>query len=76
LDKYLDIAGSAADMAVRAENYRKAQARVAEILPHIYLYRRVSVHAFRKQVKGWKENGYGIIDSVATWNIADWYIEK
>ncbi len=76
LDKYLEIAGSAPNMEERAEAYRKAQARVAEILPHIYLYRRLSIDAFRKHIKGWKPNGYGIIDSVATWNIADWYIEK
>lgn len=76
LDKYLETAGSAPSMEERAEAYRKAQARVAEILPHLYLYRRLSVHAFRTPVKGWMANGYGIIDSVATWNIADWYIEK
>lgn len=76
LDKWLDIAGKAADMEKRAEAYRNAQARVAEIIPHIYIYRRLSVHGFRNRVKGWKPNGYGIIDSVATWNIADWYIDK
>jgi peptide/nickel transport system substrate-binding protein len=76
LDKYIDIAGSAPDMEARAEAYRNAQVRLAEIIPHIYLYRRLSVHGFRTRVKGWKENGYGIIDSVATWNIADWYVEE
>jgi peptide/nickel transport system substrate-binding protein len=76
LDKYLEIAGSAPNMEERAEAYRNAQARVAEILPHIYLYRRLSINGIRKHVKGWKPNGYGIIDSVATWNIADWYLEK
>jgi peptide/nickel transport system substrate-binding protein len=76
LDKWLDLAGKAADMEKRAEAYRNAQARVAEIVPHIYIYRRLSVHGFRNRVKGWKPNGYGIIDSVATWNIVDWYIEE
>ena len=75
LDKWLDLAGKAPSMEKRAGAYRKAQARVAQIVPHIYLYRRVNVHAFRNNVKGWIPNGYGIIDAVATWNIADWYIE-
>ncbi len=75
LDKWLDLAGKAPSMEKRAEAYRKAQERVAEIIPHIYLYRRVNVHAFRNNVKGWKPNGYGIIDAVATWNVADWYVE-
>jgi peptide/nickel transport system substrate-binding protein len=75
LDKWLDLAGKAPSMEKRAEAYRKAQERVAEIIPHIYLYRRVNVHVFRNNVKGWKPNGYGIIDAVATWNVADWYVE-
>jgi peptide/nickel transport system substrate-binding protein len=75
LDKWLDLAGKAPSMEKRAEAYRKAQERVAEIVPHIYLYRRVNVHAFRNNVKGWKPNGYGIIDAVETWNVADWYVE-
>jgi peptide/nickel transport system substrate-binding protein len=75
LDKWLDLAGKAPSLEKRAEAYRKAQERVAEIIPHIYLYRRVNVHAFRNNVKGWIPNGYGIIDAVATWNVADWYVE-
>jgi peptide/nickel transport system substrate-binding protein len=75
LDKWLDLAGKAPSMEKRAEAYRKAQERVAQIVPHIYLYRRVNVHAFRNNLKGWKPNGYGIIDAVATWNVADWYVE-
>ena len=75
LDNWLDLAGKAPSMEKRAEAYRKAQERVAEIVPHIYLYQRLTVHAFRNRVKGWKPNGYGIIDAVATWNVADWYVE-
>ena len=75
LDKWLELAGKAPSMEERAAAYRKAQERVAQIVPHIYLYRRVNVHAFRNNVKGWKPNGYGIIDAVATWNVADWYVE-
>ena len=75
LDKFLDEAGKAPSIDKRAKAYRKAQARQAEIVPHIYLYRRVNVHAFRNNVKGWIPNGYGIIDAVETWNIADWYVE-
>jgi peptide/nickel transport system substrate-binding protein len=74
LDKYLEMAGKAPSMELRAEAYRNAQVRVSEIVPHIYIYRRLNVHAFRNRVKGWKPNGYGIIDSVATWNVADWYV--
>ena len=76
LDALLELAGSAPSMEERAEAYRKAQARVAEILPHIYLFRRLSIEAFRTHVKGWIPNGYGIIDAVSTWNIGDWYLEK
>ena len=76
LDKYIDLAGSSPSMEVRADAYRKAQARVAELLPHIYLYRRLNVDAFRSHVKGWTVNGYGIIDTVSTWDIANWYLEK
>ncbi len=75
LDKWLDLAGKAPSIEKRAEAYRKAQARAAEIVPHIYLYQRVNVHAFRNNVKGWIPCGYGIIDAVATWNVADWYVE-
>jgi len=74
LDQYLEMAGKAPSMELRAEAYRNAQVRVSEIVPHIYIYRRLSVHAFRNRVIGWKANGYGIIDSVATWNVADWYV--
>ncbi|RQW03982.1 peptide ABC transporter substrate-binding protein, partial [candidate division KSB1 bacterium] len=76
LDKYIDLAGSSPSMEVRAEAYRNAQARIAEILPHIYLYRRLNVDAFRSHVKGWTVSGYGIIDAVSTWDIANWYLEK
>ncbi|GAK56742.1 extracellular solute-binding protein family 5 [Candidatus Vecturithrix granuli] len=76
LDQYIDLAGSSPSMEVRAEAYRKAQARIAEILPHIYLYRRLNVDAFRSHVKGWTVSGYGIIDAVSTWDIANWYLEK
>ncbi|MGD9018113.1 MAG: peptide ABC transporter substrate-binding protein [Desulfobacterales bacterium] len=75
LDNFLDMAGKSASMEKRAEAYRNAQARVAEIVPHIYLYQRLTVHAFRNNVKGWKPNGYGIIDAVETWNVADWTVE-
>ncbi len=76
LDKYLDIAASAPSMEERADAYRKAQTRLDQILPHIYLYRRLNVDAIRSRVKGWIPNGYGIVDAVFTWNIADWYIEE
>ena len=75
LDKWLDIGAKAPSIAKRAEAYRNAQARAAEIIPHIYLYRRLTIHGFRDRVKGWVPNGYGIIDAVETWNIADWYVE-
>ncbi|MCG8641745.1 MAG: peptide ABC transporter substrate-binding protein [Desulfobacterales bacterium] len=76
LDKWIDIAGKSVSMKERAEAYRKAQQRVADILPHCYLYRRVNVDAFRKHVKGWKPNGYGITHAAATWNIGEWYLAK
>ena len=76
MDKWLDTAGKSASMEKRAEAYRMAQERVSEIVPHIYLYQRLTVHAFRNRVKGWKPNGYGIIDAVETWNVADWYVEE
>jgi peptide/nickel transport system substrate-binding protein len=76
LDKWLDIAGKAPSMEERAKAYRMAQKRVQAIVPHIYLYQRLTIHGFRSYVKGWKPNGYGIIDAVATWNVADWYVDK
>jgi peptide/nickel transport system substrate-binding protein len=76
LDKWLDMAGSSVSMADRVKAYRMAQQRVQEIVPHIYLYQRLTVHGFRSHVKGWKANGNGIIDAVETWNVADWYVEK
>jgi peptide/nickel transport system substrate-binding protein len=76
LDTYIDEAGTSASLEKRAEAYRKAQERLTHILPHIYLFRRLNVEAFRANVKGFAPNGYGIIDTVFTWNIADWYLEK
>ena len=76
LDRYLDLAASAPSLEERADAYRKAQARLDQILPHIYLYRRINVEAFRSYVKGWTPNGYGIVDAVFTWDAAKWYIEK
>jgi hypothetical protein len=40
------------------------------------VFQRLTVHAFRNNVKGWKPNGYGIIDAVETWNVADWYVQR
>jgi peptide/nickel transport system substrate-binding protein len=76
LDSAIEMAGKSPSLEKRAEYYRKAQDRIAEIVPHVYLFQRLTVHGFRKHVKGWKPNGYGIIDAVETWNVADWYIEK
>ncbi len=76
LDKWLDMAGKSVSMADRVKAYRMAQKRVQEIVPHIYLYQRLTVHGFRSHVKGWKSNGNGIIDAVETWNVADWYLDK
>ncbi|PID56051.1 ABC transporter substrate-binding protein [candidate division KSB3 bacterium] len=76
LDRYLDLAAAAPNMEERADAYRKAQARLTQILPQIYLYRRVNVDAFRSRVKGWTPNGYGIVDAVFTWDAAKWYIEE
>jgi peptide/nickel transport system substrate-binding protein len=76
LDKWLNLAGSSTDMAERVMAYRKAQERVFQKVYHIYLYQRLTIHAFRNRVQGWKPNGNGIIDAVTTWNVADWYIKK
>ena len=76
LDRYLDLAASAPSMEERADAYRKAQTRLTQILPHIYLYRRINVDAFRNHVKGWTPNGYGTLDAAFTWDIAKWYIEE
>ncbi len=76
LDKWLDMAGKSVSMADRAKAYRMAQQRVQEIVPHIYLFQRLTVHGFRSHLKGWKSNGNGIIDAVETWNVGDWYVDK
>jgi peptide/nickel transport system substrate-binding protein len=76
LDNAIDLAGRSPSLEKRAEYYRKAQERIAEIVPHIYLFQRLTVHGFRNHVKGWKPNGYGIIDAVETWNVADWYLQR
>ncbi len=75
LDNFVDMAGKTPSLEGRADYYRKAQDRIAEVIPHIYLFQRLTVHAFRNNVKGWKPNGYGIIDAVETWNVADWYVQ-
>jgi len=76
LDNFIDMAGKTPSLEGRADYYRKAQERIAEVIPHIYVFQRLTVHAFRNNVKGWKPNGYGIIDAVETWNVADWYVQK
>jgi ABC-type transport system substrate-binding protein len=70
------MAGKTPSLEGRADYYRKAQERIAEVIPHIYVFQRLTVHAFRNNVKGWKPNGYGIIDAVETWNVADWYVQR
>ncbi len=72
LDKWIDVGGKSISMADRVKAYRAAQQRIYEIVPHIYLYQRLTVHGFRSNVTGWIPNGNGIIDAVETWNVADW----
>lgn len=76
LDKWIDLGGKSISMADRVNAYRMAQKRIYEIVPHIYLYQRLTIHGFRSNVKGWVPNGNGIIDAVETWNVADWDIVK
>ncbi|MCG8334255.1 MAG: peptide ABC transporter substrate-binding protein [Proteobacteria bacterium] len=76
LDKWIEIAGKATSIRERAAAYGKAQEIIDSLVVHIYLYRRISVDAFRTHVKGWKENGYGINKPASTWNIAEWYLEN
>jgi len=58
LDQYLEMAGKAPSMELRAEAYRKAQVRVSEIVPHIYvIFFLQNAHRYKWVKTGTKVDG-------------------
>jgi peptide/nickel transport system substrate-binding protein len=58
-DKWVNIAGTSPDIAVRADAYQKAAERIAEGRPHIYLYDRMEINVHVEELKGWENNNCG-----------------
>jgi peptide/nickel transport system substrate-binding protein len=71
-DKWLEIAGTSPDIAVRADAYQKAAARIAEGRPHIYLYDRMEINVHVDDMMGWENNTWETI----AWNSEVWWLDR
>ncbi len=67
-DEAVKLAGSSPDINVRRRAYCKAMDEIVKDRPHIYLYSRSQIHAYRDRLQGWVAN---VWDNLG-WNAEDW----
>ncbi len=65
----IEAAGRSASLEERAADYQIACEKIAEELPHIYLYDRAEIGLARKNITGF---GVNVFESSITWNNVDW----
>lgn len=71
-DRWIQIAGSSPDEAVRADAYQKVSERIAVGRPQIFLYDRMEINAHVEALKGWECN---IWETIA-WNAEAWWLDR
>lgn len=67
-DEAIKLAGSSPDITVRKKAYCTAVSEIVRDRPHIYLYARSEVEAYRDRLQGWVAN---VWDNLG-WNAEDW----
>ena len=67
-DDAIKLAGSSPDLTVRKKAYCTAVNEIVKDRPHIYLYSRNNIHAYRDRLVGWVGN---VWDNLG-WNAEDW----
>jgi peptide/nickel transport system substrate-binding protein len=71
VDAALDQAGSALDVDTRRAAYSVAMREISKQKPVLFLYNRVQINAFRKDVKGWTPNPW--LPLMPNWDAQNWY---
>ncbi len=70
-DDNIKLAGSSPDINVRKKAYCAAMDEIVKDRPHIYLYSRSKLHAYRERLQGWVTN---VWENVG-WNAQDWWLK-
>ncbi len=70
-DDAITLAGSTPDTAARREAYCRVMAEVVHDRPHIYLYSRLAIFAYRNSLQGWITNVWKNMG----WNAASWRLK-
>jgi len=71
-DKWIEVAGTSPDLDVRTEAYQKANERIVEGLPHIFLYQRLTVDLLIEELQNFVRNDW----SHLSWNAEEWWLKK
>jgi peptide/nickel transport system substrate-binding protein len=71
-DALVKAAGATPNLEERRQLYQQAMERVAEGLPHIYLYDHLDIHLSRARVQGFQVNPW----DNQTWNVEDWAVSE
>ncbi len=72
VDAALDTARQEVDQDKRKAAYSQAQRLIAQDLPHILLFARTSINAFRNNVQGHKPNPWQNF----SWDSQNWYLKR
>ena len=70
-DESIKLAGTSPDIKVRQRAYCKAMEDIVRERPHIYLYDRASLDAYRDRLQGWVTNVWDRLG----WNAEDWWLK-
>ncbi len=70
-DDNIKLGGSSPDINVRKKAYCAAMDEIVKDRPHIYLYSRSTLHAYRERLQGWVTN---VWENVG-WNAQDWWLK-
>ena len=62
------MAKNSPDISVRKKAYCAVMGEIVKDRPHIYLYDRSSIHAYRDRMQGWVTNVWDRLG----WNAEDW----
>jgi len=71
-DAAIKRAGSVPDLTARHEAYCSAMKQINEDRPHIYLYDRANVRAYRDRLQGWDANVW----EYTAWNAQEWWVSR
>ncbi|MBN1315940.1 MAG: peptide ABC transporter substrate-binding protein [Anaerolineales bacterium] len=70
VDQALDAARNSPDLATRKAEYMKMSQLIAQDLPHVMLYARLSINVFNSGVAGYSINAWENL----TWDTQNWYL--